>query len=537
MRMSAHNRSLKVGAGHYARRSATSVMVVFLILAASSVSAQSAPQEALAQKVQELNDALARTQALLEKSQHELEEMRVQLTDLERQMALSGPSGLAPVASDKERSALSEPAQESSDSTDAAIQDLRDRQAVQESEISTLEQTKVESESKYPVKVTGMLLMNGFKNTGGVDLAASPSVATGGSGSAGATLRQTSLGFDALGPHLFGAHSFADLQVDMFGTEPGAATTGYSGYYAASAAFVRLRTAHAGLFWDRTQVYFALDRPILSPDSPTSLTAAAVPALAWSGNLWTWNPQAIVAESLAHRGTAGVEVQAGLIDVGDAPLTLVAASTSTPESQAPSSAEQSSKPGVEARIAFNGPDRDDGRAHIGVGGFFAPHVSSLPNNFDYDFDSWAATLDARAQLKTHLEFSGNFYRGSALGGLGGGSYKDFVYKSNPVGGYYFRPLDDVGGWAQIKEIASERLQFNEALGMDNAFAGELIHYYVEGGTTTQNLARNRTYVGNVIYSPSAYLLFSLEYRHLESAPIEGLPSVSNIIGLGAGYKF
>jgi hypothetical protein len=53
----------------------------------------------------------------------------------------------------------------------------------------------------------------------------------------------------------------------------------------------------------------------------------------------------------------------------------------------------------------------------------------------------------------------------------------------------------------------------------------------------QNLARNRTITGNVIYSPSAYLLFSLEYRRLTSTPVEGVASDANIIGLGAGYKF
>jgi hypothetical protein len=41
----------------------------------------------------------------------------------------------------------------------------------------------------------------------------------------------------------------------------------------------------------------------------------------------------------------------------------------------------------------------------------------------------------------------------------------------------------------------------------------------------------------VIYSPSAYLLFSLEYRHLDSFPVLGLPTGTNIIGLAAGYKF
>ena len=81
-----------------------------------------------------------------------------------------------------------------------AIQDLRERQALQESEIATQEQAKVESESKYPVKVTGMLLMNGFMNTSAVDLAATPTVAMSGSGNAGASVRQTMLGFDAHGP-------------------------------------------------------------------------------------------------------------------------------------------------------------------------------------------------------------------------------------------------------------------------------------------------------------------------------------------------
>jgi hypothetical protein len=540
MKTSAHNRAWKSGARRYARRVAMPLLVAALVLPARPVLAQDAAQQGLAQKVQQLTDAMARTQALLEKSQQELQQMRAQLSDLQRQIALADPSTAAPAAEAATTTAEtaappSEPSPDSSDSTTAAIQDLRERQAIQETEIATQEQTKVESESKYPVKITGLILMSGFKNTSGVDLASNPSVATGGPGTAGATVRQTILGFDARGPHIFGASSFADLRVDMFGSPAASTPTSYSGYYIPDSAFVRLRTAHAGLYWDRTELSFSLDRPILSPDSPNSLTATAVPALAWSGNLWTWNPQVVVSQTLARRGTAGVELQAALIDVADAPLTPAVAPTSaTPEPSAPTSAEQSSKPGVEARIAYGGHDRDDCRAHIGLGGFFAPHLSSLGRSFD----SWAGTLDARVPLVAHLEFSGDFYRGAALGGLGGGGYKDFAYAPNvTTGGYYFKPLDDVGGWAQLKATASERLQFNAAFGLDNVIAGELRHYYVEGGSATQNLARNRTYTGNVIYSPSAYLLFSLEYRHLESAPVEGLPNASNIIGVAAGYKF
>lgn len=545
MKMSAHSRTWKSGARHHARRVAMPLLVAALVLSSRLISAQDATQEALAQKVQQLTDAMARTQALLEKSQQELQQMRVQLSDLQRQIALGSTSTNVPAATTTSAVAAPPPVESSPDSPDsnaAAIQDLRERQAIQETEIATQEQTKVESESKYPVKITGMLLLSGFINSSGVDVASNPSVATGGPGTAGATVRQTILGIDARGPHIFGASSFADLRVDMFGNSPLTATppsttssTIYNGYYYnTNSSFVRLRTAHAGLYWDRTELSFALDRPILSPDSPTSLTATAVPALAWSGNLWTWNPQVVISQALARRDAAGIELQAAVIDVGDAPLTPAVAPAAAPEPFAPTSAEQSSKPGVEARIAYGGPDRDDGRAHIGLGGFFAPHVSSLNRNFD----SWAGTMDARIPLMTHLEFSGNFYRGAALGGLGAGGYKDFAYAPNPnAGGYYFKPLDDVGGWAQLKATASERLQFNATFGMDNVIAGQLRHYYAPTGSPTQNLARNRTYTGNVIYSPSAYLLFSLEYRHLESAPVEGLPNASNIIGLGAGYKF
>jgi hypothetical protein len=137
-----------------------------------------------------------------------------------------------------------------------------------------------------------------------------------------------------------------------------------------------------------------------------------------------------------------------------------------------------------------------------------------------------------------LELTGSFYRGLALGGLGGGAFKDFVYRVDPdTGSYYLHPLDDVGGWAQLKEKINQRVQLNGAFGIDNAFAGEVRRFAVPAGTLYQNLSRNRTYTGNVIYSPSAYLLFSLEYRHLDSAPALTLPAGSNIIGLGAGFKF
>ena len=231
-------------------------------------------------------------------------------------------------------------------------------------------------------------------------------------------------------------------------------------------------------------------------------------------------------------GSHTVRLQGALIDVGDAPWS-VALTSAAPGGTPATAAEQSRWPGSEARVALLGSKLDEG-SHLGFGGYLSPHLSPLGRRFD----AWAGTLDAKLLLPSRLVFNGSFYRGEALGGLGGGGFKDFGHRIDPdTGMYYFRPLDDVGGWSQLKEKLSERIELNAAFGFDNVFAKELRPYAVNGGTMYQNLARNRTYTGNVIYSPSAYLLFSLEYRHIESSPITGLPSGSNVIGLGAGYKF
>jgi hypothetical protein len=494
--------------------------------------AQTTNQQSLSEQIQKLTDTMARTQAQLEQTQQQLDEMRQQLLALQRQVAQSGSTATTPESA-ASTPAFAPPTPEAAPpNTAAAIDEIRERQAMQESQVATHEQSKVESESKYPVKISGLLLLNGFVNTSQVDVAATPTVAAPGSGSTGASVRQTVLGIEARGPHLFGGHSFADLNVDFDGNpESNTSTTNYTGYYNSNSTLLRLRTAHAGLQWKHTEAEFSLDRPIFSPNAPTSLTAMAEPALAWSGNLWTWNPQVAATQDLRFAGSGNLRLQAGMMDVGDAPLSPVTSASAS--GTAPTTAEASRWPGAEAHIAVLGSKLDEGSG-IGFGGYFAPHVSPTGRRFD----AWAGTLDAKLFLPGRLELSGSFYRGEALGGLGGGGYKDFVIRAGPVpSGYYFRPLDDVGGWAQLKERISERLELNAALGLDNVFAHELRRYAVPGGTVYQNLARNRTFTGNVIYRPSAYLLFSLEYRNLESSSITGLYGASNVIGIAAGYKF
>lgn len=499
------------------------VLAALLASPPISLSAQTV-QPSIPAQIQQLTAAMERTQAQLKQSQQQLDEMRTQLAALQQQMQQQSNAAPASVTDP-----VAPPADQPQ-SQSAELENIRERQAMQEAQIATHDQTKVESESKYPVKVTGLLLLNGFVNTSAVDMPATPTVAVRGAGSTGASVRQTVLGVDARGPRLFGAQSYADLRVDFFGNTT-APNVPQVGSYSTNDSFLRLKTLHAGMQWQNTDAVFSYDRPLISPDSPTSLTAVANPALAWSGNLWAWNPQLSLTHNAELGETHSLQLQAVMIDVADPPISLAGLNSAVV--LPPSGAEQSRWPGFEARVALVGSKTDD-RDHIGVGGYFSPHV--LPTG--RRFDAWAGTLDARFHLPGRLEFSGSFYRGLGLGGLGGGAYKDYGYIYVPSQSeYYFRPLNDVGGWAQIKEKWSERLEFNAAFGIDNAFASDLHLYVVPSATAYQNLARNRTWTSNFIYSPSAYLLFSLEYRYLVSAPITGSSSASNIIGLSAGYKF
>jgi hypothetical protein len=481
---------------------------------------QESSSEPTADKLQRLTEAIGRTEAQLAASQQQIIELQREVNALKDQVAHEQSLAGQPAGS-----GAAKPEQSGQDKQLAqTVEDLSERQTVQQSEIAIHEQSKVESESKYPVKISGLILLNGFINSSTVDAAATPTFTVGGSGSSGASLRQTILGVDARGPHLFGATSSADLRVDFDGV------AGASSYNNA-AGLLRLRTAHADLTWQATEVFFALDRPILSPNAPTSLTAVAEPALAWSGNLWSWNPQLGVQHDIQVSQSYRVRLQTALIDAGDPPG--LTSSVAPPLLPLPNGSERSRWPGVETRIALLGTEGDRSAA-FGVGGYFSPHRT--PYNTSYD--AWAATLDYRLPLPARLQWSGSAYRGLGLGGLGGGGFKDYIFATNPNTRYtYVQPLDDVGGWTQLKQRVTERLEWNIAYGIDNVFAGQLRPYAVTTYAPYQNLARNRAFFANIIYSPSAYLLFSLEYRRLESSPINAPTSSANIFGLAAAYKF
>ena len=144
-------------------------------------------------------------------------------------------------------------------------------------------QTKVESGSKYRLRLSGIVLMNLVSNQGVVDAIDLPQVAYGrqpgdSGGSFGATLRQSEIGFETFGPTVAGAKTSANLQVDFGG---GFATIP-NGIQFRTAALANGDPAH-GLAKHRVVV--GQDALFFSPNSPTSFASLAIPALSWCGKL------------------------------------------------------------------------------------------------------------------------------------------------------------------------------------------------------------------------------------------------------------
>lgn len=483
----------------------TCVIAVFACAPSTGAQDQHAVETSVDARIQALTEAMNRVETQMQESQRELAEIKQQLSALRgtREDTSSDASGAAKLAE--------------------AVANLRESQTLNASQIATLEQTKVETASKYPLKLSGMILMTGFVNSRAVDIPATPVTATEGPGTTGATFQQSVVGFDFNGPHVFGARSHGDLRVDFDGGPLDAQSGNGSPQ-------IRLRTAHADLNWERTHLLFALDRSLLSPETPSSIIAVAEPALAWSGNLWTWNPQLGVSRDLVTTASGSFEIQGSLIDVGDPPSLYT---TSQGNQYAPAgTAELSRWPGIEGRVGYQSAGEQTG-IRFGVSGLMSPHrVPSLSTRFD----SWAGAVDFEFPVSRYTQISGSAYSGAGLGGLGGGAFKDYVWRS-VNGESYFRVLDDRGGWLQWKQRPGERLEFNEAFGMDNVPAHQLRPYAASTSANYYNLARNRTMSGNVIYSPNASLLFSLEYRRIASSYVTSRTTGSDVIGLGAGYKF
>jgi hypothetical protein len=443
----------------------------------------------------------------LKDSRQEVDDLRKEVNELREELAASTHSSA------------------DAEALKTAVDQLQDDQQVVQSQVKTLDQAKVGTESRYSLRLTGMVLFNSFVVDGAVDDPSLPLIALPRNNqyvhhSLGASLDQTQLGFNATGPKLWNARTSADLTADFF------TATNYALTAPSYTADFRLRTAGIDLDWKNTQVSGGLQTPLITPLSPTSFATVGQPALSWAGNLWTWLPQASVERREALSGSSHALLAFGLIDPEAAKL---------PTEQAYGILRQNLQPGYEGRIAYEW--GDERRPYeIGANGYYARQLYyGAPPLMNQALDFWAGTADWRVPVAPIAELSGEFYRGRGIGDLGGGAFKNVVMEN---GAEYARGLDAAGGWAQLKSRLTPTIELNGFFGEDSAYAGE-----VRDQATVANpspylyLVRNQSAAANIIFRPKKYLIFAGEYRYLHSWYIYGPAQEAQTLDLTMGYLF
>ncbi len=494
----------------------------------------------ISDKIDHLTRSLEQTQVELAESRTEIQELRATLKQVLERMnsgtnggaALTVSAGVgtqpgdqalvSPSASGGNRQASPEeskalPAQISQDDWD-----------ILNARVDEQRQTKVESMSRYRLKLSGLALFTSYANFGQVDNTSLPSIALApipgySSGSVGASVRQSIIGLTGYGPTVFGAHTSADLQMDFFGGVP--ATYGGS-----SSGLAELRLARFRMDWKRTSVVAGLDYPFFAPNLPTSYMTVVVPGFASAGKMWSWTPT-IRAEHRFDSSIADFKVEAGFLDPSSytyyAPNTNVRITSPTENSRQPTYAVRAS--------ATKG--SEDHPATIGFGAVYSPQKFVG----GYDVSGWAGTMDWKFPLLPHTELSGEFFTGRGIDGFGGLPLSplrptDAIYYAS-VTAPQLASMGVIGGWTQFKYRVDSRNEFNVAAGTGGRNSTSLRDAAASDSFLLSVPARNQMLFANYIFKPRSDLIFSVEYRRLRTFDVTGPADAANQLGLAVGFLF
>ena len=533
-----------------ALRTSAMTATVFVLLITPGMAQESTPtatSQPVDAAVKELDSQVRELRAVIEQMRAENAQSRAEMRDL-RQELQDTRKLLAPLAaSTKGSSSLSVPAESTpyggsatasanvAESQSVAgmppadlgsrVQRLEESTQLLGSKINEQYQTKVETAAKYRARLSGIVLMNAFRNVGASDNLDFPNfaqpVAPGDpSASLGATMRQTEVGLEIFGPTLAGAKSSASVLFDFAGGFP--ATNNGVNF-----GIVRMQTASLRLDWQHTSVIGGQDSLFISPLSPTSFASLATPAFAYAGNLWGWTPQLRIEHRFDLPHQQMLTLQGGILD------NLNWEPPYDPFLRSAQAGEYSGQPAYAVRTAWSRPVHDHPLS-FAVAGYYGRQSWSWGRNVD----AWAGMSDWQIPILRRLTLSGEFYRGRGVGGLGAGIGRAVLFGNNSSYSLTkIRGLDSAGGWSQLKLLLTPKLELNGVFAEDNAFASDVRGFAVDDNNFSTILGRNRGGLGNLIYRPRSDLLLSAEFRRLHTFPVYSSASVTNQVNLAVGVLF
>ncbi len=498
-------------------------------LVAQSAAAQTRASRGatLAGEVEQLRDMVEELHQENEQSREEMKQLRQQLekTQAVLEKLTSIPAAQTQTASTTPANAqlANEKGSESRENIEERVDKLEETEALLNDKINEQYQTKVEAASKYHVRLSGIVLMNAFRNHGTSDNFDFPDYAAASPGSPqasfGATLRQSEIGLEVFGPNLIGARTSANIHMDFAGGFPSTPNGVEFG-------IARLRTASARFDWANTSVVAGQDSLFISPLSPTSFASLATPAFAYAGNLWGWIPQLRVEHRFNFSDHEKLTMQAGILDN----LTW----QTPPDSfyRYPTAGEQSGQPAYAARTAWS-TQIFGHELSAGASGYYSRQDWSGRH-----IDGWAGMGDWQVPLTEHFTLTGEFYRGRAAGGLGAGIGQTVLYgTSSPYNVTAIRGVDSAGGWTQLKWQITPKIELNGVIAEDNVFSRDVIGFATDQDNYAPILGRNRGAFGNLIFRPRSDLILATEFRRLRTYPFYDTSSVTNQLNLAVGVLF
>lgn len=356
--------------------------------------------------------------------------------------------------------------------TAAQTEQLQEQASVQAEEIKTEAQTKIASSQRFSMSLTGMFLFDTFffnHSNSSTYVPDNYNPYAFGKSPAGATLRQSIIGFEFGGPQLpGGGQVHGSLSMDFW------ARAGDNDVF-------RIRRGIVSFDWKNRTVTVGQDKSLISPLQPTSFAWVSVPPLSGAGNLWLWRPQVRYEERIPISDNTRAILQAGVLETDE--------TYSAP--YLPSTIEiYSGRPALQARIGFEHRWSDETRVAFGIGGHASEsHIlgESIPSRL--------VSVDALYKPLQKIELSGTIFHGENFANLGGLPPGVTVRNGTAI------PIRGSGGWIQLALPLTTRLTFD-------VYGGRQLNNRHD--LNSVEVYRTLTYASNVLYRISPNVIIGLE---------------------------
>jgi hypothetical protein len=385
------------------------------------------------------------------------------------------------------------------------------------------ERAEVNTGKHIPITIYGTLLFNAGFDGAGLNLNDAGSVVEKPNSSATATdqsffetPRQTRLGVRLNPTEVAGAQLTGAFEMDAYSAVAPFADGINMGLF-------RIRLAYGRLDWQNYALEIGQDWSIFAPLNPTSLAMYAVAEFNAAGNPWIRLPQVRLEAKQTLNSSNRLLYQIAASDPDDGDF-----NESFTGTRLTGVGELGRMPAIESRVAWSISDGDRDFTW-GLSGRYGhgKNVGAIDNvTVSQAVDSWGAAVDYSLPFTKMFNLTGETYIGRALGIYDVALAEDVGAVGTPGGhGVLSR-----GGWSQAQFNLNKHWQVNVGYGIDQPSAHDL---------PVGSRFRNENVFANFIYSLTANIQWSLEYRRLlsyyEDQPFE--TGRANQFTLSAAYLF